>query len=135
MIGLATLKLLDTNGFGTLDIDGSITENGLYFEKLTQNKISGVALLTRGDQLSRNTRMSQAFDLMSRGTDDVDGKLRLKNIISFMSNLHECNLVYEDSSFKGVMFEPISNIENIGLDDNDRIIYSATIKVTYQEEN
>lgn len=140
MVTLHILKWLEDNGFGTLDIDGSVKADGLYFEKLTEGK-TGVAIFSRGAPLGRGLRTSLAFDLYSRGTDDVEGLKKLENILSFMTDsfAEACTLPavpdVSETIYNRVTVVPISNIENAGLDPNDRVIYTATAQVTYEQLN
>lgn len=140
MVTLHILKWLEDNGFGTLDLDGTTKTDGLFFEKLTEGK-TGVAIYSRGSALGRGLRTTQAFDLYSRGTDDVQGLKKLEDILSFLTESYAqaCTLPVvtgvSATIYNRVTVVPISNIENAGLDPNDRVIYTATAQVTYEQIN
>jgi len=138
MVTLHILQWLQNNGFGTVDVNGNVTTDGLYFEKLTVGK-SGVAIYSRGAPLGRGLRTTQAFDLYSRGTDDVQGLQKLQSILSFMTDSYglACTLpavpgISTATTYTRVTVVPVSNIENVGLDPNDRVVYTATAQVTYE---
>lgn len=85
MITLRILKLLEQEGHGTIDINGTRKTGGLYFEKLPQGK-TGVAILSRGATIGHGMRYTQAFDLYSRGTNDVTGYQILEQMIDTLMN-------------------------------------------------
>lgn len=135
MITLRVLKLLEQEGFGTVDINGTIKSNGLYFEKMPQGK-TGVAIFSRGAPMGHGMRYSQAFDLYSRGVNDVEGMQKLERIMQKMTQSYTvCTLPkmndVDEIEYSHVSIVPISNIENAGADENDRVLYVATAQVTY----
>lgn len=135
MITLRILKLLEQAGHGTIDINGTRKKDGLYFEKLPQGK-TGVAIFSRGAEMGHGIRYSQAFDLYSRGTNDVQGYQILEQIIETLSDSYAvCNLPkvvgVDEAEYTNVSIVPISSIENAGQDENDRVLYSMTAQVTY----
>ena len=135
MVTLRILKLLEQNGFGTISVDTPVTEDGLYFENLPQD-CTGVAIFSRGAEMGRGLRRSQAFDLYSRGENNVDGMRKLEQITELMiESFAVCTLpVIEDideTEYASVSIVPVSNIENAGADENDRVLYSMTAQVTY----
>ena len=137
MITLRILKLLEQAGHGTIDIDGTRKTGGLYFEKLPQGK-TGVAIYSRGSEMGHGIRYSQAFDLYSRGTNDVAGYQILEQIIDTLTDSYTvCNLPVvtgiDETEYTNVSIVPISNIENAGQDENDRVLYSITAQVTYSK--
>lgn len=139
MITLRIAKLLEENGFGTLDIDGTVLTNGIYLEQMPQGR-TGIAVFSRGAQLGRNTRLSQAFDIYSRGTDNVEGYQKLEDIAELMrGSLTVCTLpIVEDideEDYNHCSIVPISFIENAGEDENDRVVYVMTAQITYNRED
>ena len=135
MVTLRILKLLEQNGFGTMSIDTPVTEDGLYFESLPQD-CTGVAIFSRGAEMGRGLRRSQAFDLYSRGENNVDGYKTLEQITELMlDSFAVCTLPelpgIDEVKYTGVNIVPISSIENAGQDENDRVLYSITAQVTY----
>ena len=140
MISLHIAKLLEDNGYGTLALTGNETvSNLIYFEKLPVGK-TGVFIMSNGNSLSRAVRRQQSFDLYARGTNDLDGAKRLKDILRFFGQRYEvCELPivpgYSDEKYTNIVIEPTFNITNVGLDASDRVIYSASATITYNEEN
>lgn len=135
MVTLRILKLLEDNGFGTMSIDTPVTENGLYFENLPQD-CTGVAIFSRGAPMARGLRRTQAFDLYSRGENNVDGYKTLEQITELMlDSFAVCTLPeiagVDETEYSSVSITPISNIENAGADENNRVLYSMTAQVTY----
>lgn len=135
MITLRILKLLEQQGHGTIDINGTIKTGGLYFEKMPQGK-TGVAIYSRGAEMGHGIRYSQTFDLYSRGVNDVEGMHILEQIIDTLADSYTvCNLPkiagIDETEYTNVSIVPISNIENAGQDENDRVLFSITAQVTY----
>lgn len=137
MVTLRILKLLEQNGFGTVDINGTVKTNGLYFEKLPQGK-TGVAIFSRGAAMGHGMRLTQAFDLYSRGTNDVEGYRKLEQIAELMTDSFTvCTLPkitgIDETEYTNCSIVPISNIENAGQDENDRVLYTITAQITYSK--
>ena len=137
MITLRILKLLEQEGHGTVDINGTINNSGLFFEKLPQGK-TGVAIYSRGAEIGQGKRYIQAFDLYSRGIDDVAGYQVLEQIIeTLMDSYTVCSLPkitgIDEENYTNISIVPISSIENSGQDDNDRVLYSITAQITYNK--
>lgn len=138
MISLHIAKLLEDNGYGTLALTGEETGNLIFFEKLPIAK-TGVFIMSNGDSLSRGTRRSQSFDLFARGLNDIDGAKSLTDILRFFGQRYEvCELPvvpgYSEDKYTKIVIEPTFNITNVGLDATDRVIYSASATITYNEE-
>ena len=79
MITLNLLKLLENNGFGTIDRD-------LFWQKMTLGK-NGVYIASIGNPTNRGSRSMQSFELYSRGTTDVAGYRQLKDIVDSFTQL------------------------------------------------
>ena len=140
MVTLNILKWLEDNSFGTLDLTGSVASNGLYLEKLTQGK-TGIAIFSRGAPMAIGQRVTQAFDLYSRGTNDVAGYQKLEDVLEFITASYndQCSLPtisgVSNKQYTNIVVMAISNVENSGLDDQDRVVYSATCQITYNVNN
>lgn len=133
MITLQILKLLENNGFGTIDKD-------LFWEKMGLGK-AGVYISSLGDANERGMRHSQIYELYSRGADDVSGYQKLLDIAGFINSAYRdiCTLPSVQNS-KGeviakelgnVALLPLSSISSNGLDANGRIIYTASGRIYY----
>lgn len=131
MITANLLQLLENNGLGKLG-------ETLFWEKLTLGEV-GVYIASIGNRTERGERRAQTFELYSRGKTDTDGYKRLKAIVDFLNSAYEvCSLpaVYEDGVLKSESIEritimPCSSITNGGLDDNGRVIWTATGMIYY----
>lgn len=132
MITLSFLKLLSDNGFGTLDTD-------LFFQKLTLDKI-GVYIADVGDPVPRASRDTQSYELLVRGKNDIDGYKKLKDIRKFIISNYStvCELPpvppITTEVYTNVELSKPSTITNVGLDANNRIIYSMTGTIIYKEK-
>lgn len=134
MVTLHLLQHLKDNGFGTaIDTD-------LFFEKLPLDK-TGVAIFSRGGESSFATRRSvQRFDLYSRGGSDLSGYDKLDKIRTFFQDTYDdlCTLPtvagVSNRVYKKARITAIDNIENLGLDENDRVIYRLGAQIIYEKQ-
>ena len=129
MITLNLLKLLENNQLGEIDKD-------LFWEKLTLGK-TGVYISSIGNPTTRGNRKIWSFELYSRGNSDPDGYKRLKDIVDFLNasysvcklpsvSITEGNQTISVDAVENITIMPCSTISNGGLDDNGRIIWTAT---------
>jgi hypothetical protein len=138
MITLRIAKLLEENGFGDLDMDGTVMSNGIYLEQMPQGR-TGIAVFSRGAEMGKGMRLSQAFDIYSRGTDNVEGYQKLENIVELIrTSLTVCTLPVvsgiDEEAYNHCSILPVSFIESAGVDENDRVVYSITAQITYNRE-
>lgn len=126
MITLNLLKLLENNNLGEIDKD-------LFWQKMTLGEY-GVYISSIGNPTVRGNRTMTSFEMYSRGRNDVDGYKRLKNIVDFLNASYSIcklpsvslgNQVIADA-VENITIMPCSTITNGGLDDNNRIIWTAT---------
>ena len=141
MITLHIAKYLETLGLGTFDVAGTIKTNGIYTEFLDTGK-TGITIYSRGAALSRGTRTTQAFDLYARGTNNIDGYKKLEQAIKTLQDNYndQCSLptpimlgiqTLSDKQYTNIVIEPISGVENVGADATNRVIYSATFTIKF----
>lgn len=132
MITLSFLKLLQDNGLGVIDTD-------LFFQKLTLDRI-GVYITDIGDPVARGSRDTQSYQLLVRGTNDVDGYKRLKAIRKFIIQNYAdiCELPavppITTEVYTNVELSKPSTITTVGLDAKDRTIYAMTGTIIYKEK-
>ena len=138
MITLSFLKLLQDEGFGTIDDD-------LLYQKLTLDK-KGIYISDIGDPVGRHGRDMQSYQLFARGKTDIDGRYKLGQIRKFLINNYQniCDLpqvtVTIDGEsiiipeYKNVELSKPSTITNVGLDAQNRIIYAMTGTIIYKEK-
>lgn len=135
MVTLHLLQYLKENGFGTaLDTD-------LFFEKLPLGK-TGIAIFSRGGERTYGRRTAvQRFDLYCRGASDLSGYDKLDKIGNFFSDNYDqlCTLPavpnLSNRQYIRARITVMDNIENLGLDENDRVIYRLGAQVIYQKLN
>lgn len=131
MITLSFLKLLQDNGFGTIDTD-------LFFQKLTLDT-KGLYIADIGDPVARHSRDTQSYELYARGNTDIDGYKKLKEVRKFLINNYStiCELPpvppITTEVYTNVELSKPSTITNVGLDANNRIIYSMTGTIIFKE--
>lgn len=130
MITLHILKHLADNDLGTLQQD-------LFWEKLPLDKM-GVNIMSRGGLMSSRWQAKQAFDLYCRDKNDLKAADRLERIRYFLLSQNPCELpIVEGKSnkiYKNVRFVVISNVENLGLDETDRLLFRLSCEVNYSKE-
>lgn len=132
MITLSFLKLLEEGGFGTIDDD-------LFFQKLTLDK-KGIYIADIGDPVDKGSRDQQSYELYARGSSDVDGYQLLTEIRRYL--IQEYSEICELPPVPPITTEGYTNVElskpstitNVGLDGNNRIIYSMTGTIIYKEK-
>lgn len=132
MVTLHLLEYLAQNGFGTLDTD-------LFFGKVPLDK-TGVAIFPRGGETAYGRgRSLQRFDLYSRGVTDIQSAYKLEQIRLFFSDTYDelCDLPtitgVSNIVYKKARITEIDNIETIGLDDSDRLIFRLGAQVIYEK--
>lgn len=130
MISLQLLKYLENNGFGTIDQD-------LLWEKETLDKI-GIFIVSNSVQTPRGGRNVQRFTLYSRGKNDVEGYKKLEAIRDFLSSLatyDNCTLPAVPpivaNEQNNVTIMPMSTINNVGRDENGRLVWSCDGYIYY----
>lgn len=132
MVTLAFLKLLQDEGFGTINVD-------MFYQKLTLDK-KGIYIADIGESSERHSRDSQGYELFARGVNDIDGLKKLQAIRSFLVNEYQniCELPAvpptNNQGYTGVHLSKPSTITNVGLDAQNRIIYSMTGSIKYKEQ-
>ena len=132
MITLSFLKLLENEGFGTIDID-------LFFQKLTLDK-KGVYIADIGDPVARGSRDTQSYELLARADNDVDGYKKLTEIRRFLvqnySNICTLPVVppITAEEYTNVELSKPSTITNVGLDAQSRVVYSMTGTIIFKEK-
>lgn len=128
MITLNLLQLLENNNLGEINKD-------LFWQKMTLGEY-GVYISSIGNPLVRGNRTMTSFEMYSRGKNDVDGYKRLKDIVDFLNASYsicklpsvyktEGNQIISVDAVENITIMPCSTISNGGLDDNNRIIWTA----------
>lgn len=128
MVSLSLLKLLEINGFGTIDED-------LFWEKLGLNE-DGLYITDLGASQDRGTRNSLSYQIYCRGEDDVSTYKKLQAVADFLTNSFSiCKLPavppVTDYGYENVTIMPPSAILSLGEDINGRVLYSITGQLYY----
>lgn len=127
MITMNLLQLLENNGLGKIGED-------LFWEKLTLGE-KGIYVSSLGSTNERGARRMQTFELYSRGSTDVSGYKKLKEVVEFLNSSYSvCTLPAVEGysePIENITIMPMSSIVNAGLDDNGRIIWTATGTIYY----
>jgi hypothetical protein len=139
MISLHIAKWLEQEGFGTLDTDifwedAPLDGNG--------NPKNGIWIVPRGNEDKRFTN-TQQFDIYSRYTNKLTGSQKLEAISQRIKEAYgeTCELPtvppHSTTEYYDVMFKPISSIENVGVDEQDKVVrvISAEIQFKIREES
>lgn len=132
MITLSLAKHLQDEGFGTIDVD-------IFYQKLTLDK-KGIYIADIGESVGRFARDSQGYEILSRGTTDVSGYQILQDIRKYLINNYQdiCELPavppITTESYTNVHLTKPSSITNVGLDAQNRVIYSITGSILFKEK-
>lgn len=138
MITLSFLKLLSEAGFGTIGGD-------LFFQKLTLDE-KGIYITDIGDPVYRGSRDKQSYQLLSRGSTDLDGSYKLSQIRKYLlanySTICELPSMSVKIESENVTIPAYTNVEvskpstitNVGWDAQNRVIYSMTGTIIYKEK-
>lgn len=139
MIIVNIAQFLEDHGYGTAILKGDETgENPIFIEKLPIGK-EGIGIMSRGDPIARGQRMSMTIDLYSRGSDDITGHDRLKEILKFFKNecFPSCDLPvvpeYSEYLYSKTIITPTFNVTNVGFDGSDRNVYLGSAQIIYKE--
>lgn len=135
MITLHILKLLEDNGFGTIDTD-------LFCEEMPIDKqgnpIQGIWIVSRGSEVNRVDIGNQNFDIYSRYTNKLTGAVKLDNILNFLKESYGdvCTLPtvppHSLTEYYNVRITPTSGVENVGIDDQDKVVRVISGNVKYK---
>lgn len=125
MVSLHIAKLLEDEGFGTLDTDIFWEEAPLDSKG---NPKEGVWVVTRGSEVTRLKTGVQNFDIYARYKNKVQTSQKLESILEFLKEAYGtvCELPivppHSTTVYKDVVIEPVSGIENVGSDEQDKIV-------------
>lgn len=138
MITLHIAKLLETAGFGTLDTDIFWEEAPLDSSGKPKN---GIWVVTRGNEVSRTNLHVQSFDIYARYGNKLTTSQKLESILEYLQTAFEtvCELPtvppYSTTQYTDVTIVPTSGIDNVGVDEQDKIIKLISGQVRYKKES
>lgn len=138
MITLHLLKLLENEGFGTIDTN-------LFWEEVPLNSSGkpkeGIWIVTRGVPVSRTNLNIQAFDIYGRYSNKITTAQKLEDVLAFLQDAyHEvCDLPevppYSENQYKNVRIVPTSGVENVGTDEQEKIVKVISGEIRYNKES
>lgn len=137
MITLHIAKLLEDEGFGTLDLD-------IFWEDMPVDDdgspVDGIWIVPRGSEISRFRVTRQAFDIFARYDDKVVSSQKLESILEFLQDAYGevCDLPavegISETVYHNVQLMPTSGIENIGADEQDKVVRVISGEVIFNKE-
>ena len=135
MITLHILKLLEDEGFGTIDTD-------LFWEEAALDgngePKQGLWIVTRGAPINRFNVTTQAFDIYSRYSNKKTGYKKLEEILGFLQQAYGevCELPtvppHSLTTYSNVSIAPTSGVESVGADENNKIVRVISGEVKYE---
>lgn len=133
MITLHIAAWLDQEGFGTLDTD-------IFWEEVAVDSKGvpkdGIWVVTRGNADDRFTNVQQ-FDIYSRYSNKLTGSIKLEAILQRIKEAYndECTLPtvppYSLTQYDNVTFNPVSGIENVGTDAQNKVVRVISAEVQF----
>lgn len=138
MITLHIAKLLANAGFGTLDTDIFWEEVPLDANGVAKN---GIWVVTRGSSVTRTNMHIQAFDVYSRYGNKLTTNQKLEDILEYLQTAFAdvCDLPtvppYSTTVYTNVRIVPTSGIDNVGTDEQDKIIKVISGEVRYDKDS
>lgn len=134
MVTLHILQLLEDEGFGTIDTD-------LFWEEAPLDSSgdpkNGVWIVTRGSDVSRVDIGIQSFDIYARYSNKVTTQQKLSAILTFLQEAYGevCELPtvppHSTTQYVNVSIMPTSGVENVGTDENEKIVKVISGEVRY----
>lgn len=138
MVTLHLLKLLEDEGFGVIDTN-------LFWEEVPLDSngdpLDGVWIVTRGTEISRTNVGQQAFDIYARYANKLTTASKLEDILKYLQEAYGevCELPdvppYSASVYSNVRIEPVSSVENVGTDENEKIVKLISGIIRYNKES
>lgn len=134
MVTLHIAKLLEDNGFGTLDQD-------IFWEDMPLDAqgdpIDGIWVVARGSALTRINHTVQSFDIYSRSSNKLASSKKLEDLLNYLQQAYQevCDLPtvppYSMTEYTNVRITPVSGIENVGVDEQDKVVRVISGEVRY----
>lgn len=137
MISLHIAKLLADEGFGTLDTDIFWEDAPLNAKGVPKD---GIWVVARGAPVDRFQVSYQQFDIYSRFANKLTGAQKLEDILEFLQEAYDtvCDLPtvppYSLTQYTEVQITPVSGIENVGTDDQDKVVRVISGEIKFKKE-
>lgn len=136
MVTLHIAKLLEEEEFGTLDVD-------IFWEDMPLDSMGnpkdGIWIVARGAAISRTDLTYQAFDIYSRNKNKVTSAKKLEDILDYLQEAYQevCELPtvppYSTTRYYDVRLTPTSGIENVGTDEQDKVVRVISGEIKYKK--
>lgn len=133
-VTLHIAKLLEQEGFGTLDTD-------IFWEEASVDSKGkpkdGIWVVTRGSAVTRLQSGIQAFDIYARYANKLTTNTKLEGILKYLQESYGtvCTLPlvppYSDVLYTQAVIQPVSSIENVGADEQDKIVKVISGEIRY----
>lgn len=136
MITLHIAKLLEVEGFGTLDQDIFWEEVALNAQGNAKDGIWVVSLAPQVDRFS----LRQSFEIYSRYSNKVTGAQKLEKVLEFLQEAYGsvCTLPkappHSNAEYINVRIKPTSGVQSIGKDENNKIVRVIGGEVQYERK-
>jgi hypothetical protein len=140
MIAVHFMQYLEDNGFGVM-------QDSLWYGQLPlgdryqDDDVNDIAVIESGGQLSRKGIRKQELEIWGRGANGSWPQMarRLQDIIDHF-RLEYCPTLPPIATgccaddghvYNYVYVRPLSNVENLGVDDEQNMLYRIRVEVTY----
>jgi hypothetical protein len=136
MVTLHLAKWLEQEGFGTLDTDIFWEEVPLNSEG---NPKDGIWVVSRSPVVGRIDIGVQNFDIYARFANKVTTGKKLNDILNRLRDAYEdvCTLPtvppYSLAEYSNVTIEPTSGVDNVGSDEQEKIVKVISGTIQYKE--
>lgn len=136
MITLNILKLLEDEGFGTINDD-------LFFESIDIDNQSqpkeGIWIVSRPSQPTQRNVKVQQFDIYARYQNKITCGNKLQGILDYFEQSKDkpCTLPdyppYSTGMYTNIRIFPLSTIENVGIDENGKLVLVISGEIRFKK--
>jgi len=136
MVTLSLLQQMQDDGLGTIDTN-------LFFQEIaldSQGKArDGVWLVSRGAPVSRLNINVQQFDLYVRYPNKVTAFTKAEALLEYLKDayINICDLPacppYTTQTYKDVRIVPLSGIETVGQDENEKLVLVISGQIQFNK--
>lgn len=143
MILLSLLKQLELDGFGTLHTDDA--KGDLFYEVAPLGKdgepLSGMWIVSRTGDVTRFNIGIQPFDIYTRYSNKLEGGQKALEVLEWLQSKYDqyCELPavepYFNHGYSKVILTPVSGVNAVGLDDQNRMVYVISGEVRYNKND
>ena len=129
MITLALLKFIEDAGLGVIDTD-------LFWQNIGIDD-DGVYIANIGQARVRGTRSVQRYEIYARDSSKINGLEKLEAISELINNSYGVCVLPSapihglNHSYNNVTLLPTSTPTRVGMDSNDRVLWSISGTIIY----